>query len=108
MASYSFVDLKHKTVAELREVAKGIDHEAVKGSTQMNKEHLLVAICKALNIDTRQHHVASGVDKTALKKKIVAFKSKGGEVLKAGDHKKLKIYRRKIHRLKHALRKAAI
>jgi hypothetical protein len=108
MASYSYVELKHKTVAELREIAKGIQHEAVQGATQMNKEHLLVAICKALNIDSRAHHVASGIDKTAFKKKISGYKAKGEEVLKAGDHKKLKIMRRKIHRLKHALRKAAI
>jgi hypothetical protein len=36
-------------------MAKGIDHEAVKGFTQMNKEHLLPAVCKALGIDMHKH-----------------------------------------------------
>jgi hypothetical protein len=108
MASFTYVELKHKTVAELREIAKGIQHEAVQGATQMNKEHLLAGICKAINIDTRQHHVAAGIDKTALKKKIVEQKQKVTGLLQSKDRKKLKISRRKIHRLKHALRRAAI
>ena len=50
MANYSYSDLKHKTVAQLREIAKGIEHEAVQGATQMNKERLLAGVCKALGI----------------------------------------------------------
>ena len=48
----TYEDLKKKTVAELRDMAKGLTHEAVQGYTQMNKEHLLPALCKALGIDT--------------------------------------------------------
>jgi hypothetical protein len=40
MAKRSFEELKHKTVAQLREIAAGIEHDAVKGYTQLNKEHL--------------------------------------------------------------------
>jgi hypothetical protein len=47
----TYEDLKKKTVAELRDVAKGLTHDAVQGYTQMNKEHLLPAICKALGIE---------------------------------------------------------
>jgi hypothetical protein len=36
-----------KTAAELRDIAKALTHEAVQGYTQMNKEHLLPALCKA-------------------------------------------------------------
>ena len=52
---YTFEQLKHKTVAELREIAKGIENEAVQGYTQMNKEHLVIAISKALGIK-HEHH----------------------------------------------------
>jgi len=105
---HSYPELKKKTVAELREIAKGIEHEAVQGATQMNKEHLLVAICKALNIDTRAHHVASGIDKQAIKAKIQALKAKKAELVQAKDYAHLKIVHRRIHRLKHTLRKAAV
>ncbi len=33
--AYTFKELKEKTAAELKEIAKGIEHEAVKGYTQM-------------------------------------------------------------------------
>ena len=44
--AYTFEELKHKTLAELREIAKGSDHEAVQGYTQMNKEHLRRSACR--------------------------------------------------------------
>ena len=47
---YTVEQLKHKTVAELRDISKGIEHDAVKGYTQMNKEHLIRAISEALGI----------------------------------------------------------
>ena len=31
---FTYHDLKEKTVAQLREIAKDVDHEAVKGATQ--------------------------------------------------------------------------
>ena len=42
--SYTFNELKHMNVSQLRDIAKGIEHEAVQGYTQLNKEHLLEAI----------------------------------------------------------------
>ena len=36
MAEHTYEELKHKTVAQLREVAAGIEHDAVKGHTQLN------------------------------------------------------------------------
>ena len=36
MAELTYDDLKHKTVAQLREIAAGIEHDAVKGRTQLN------------------------------------------------------------------------
>src|SRR5207244_3421303 len=37
---YTFEQLKHKTVGELREIAKDNQHEALQGYTQLNKGHL--------------------------------------------------------------------
>ena len=52
--AHTYEELKKKTIEDLREIAKGLEHDAVKGYTQMNKEHLLPAICKALGIDVPQ------------------------------------------------------
>ena len=103
--AHTFAELKGKTVAALREIAAGIEHEAVKGYTQLNKEHLLVALCKALNIDAHEHKAAKGIDKMAVKKQIRELKVKKGELIKAKD-KKATMVTRKIHALKRLIRKA--
>jgi hypothetical protein len=36
MAERDYEELKHKTVAQLREIVAGIEHDAVKGHTQIN------------------------------------------------------------------------
>ena len=105
--SYTYEELKHKTVAELREIAKGIEHEAVQGYTQLNKEHLLVAISKALGIK-HEHHDVVGVDKAAIKSRIKGLKKKRDEALSAHDHAQLKVVRRTIHRLKRRIHKATV
>jgi len=81
--SHTYEELKHKTVAELREIAKGIEHEAVQGATQMNKDHLLLALCTALGIDPHVHHHAEGIDKTGIKTKIHELKKKRDEIRSA-------------------------
>jgi DNA-binding IclR family transcriptional regulator len=101
---HTYEELKHKTVAQLREIAKEIDHEAVQGATQMNKEHLIPAICTALGIEAHEHHVAVGIDKPAIKARIKALKLERDKALEAHDPKELKKVRRQIHRLKHELR----
>lgn len=106
--AHSFEELKKKTVAELREIAKGIEHEAVKGHSQMHKTTLLIALCKALGIDTHEHHAAAGINKTAIKAQIREFKKKRDEALAAHDHVQLKVVRREIHRLKRQIHRATI
>jgi len=103
----TFEQLKHKTVAELREMAKGIDHEAVQGYTQLNKEHLVVAISKALGIQ-HEHHEVVGVDKAAIKARIRTLKKHRDEALTAHDRAQLKVVRRTIHRLKRRIHKATV
>jgi hypothetical protein len=104
--AYTYKELKEKPVAELREICAKLENDPVKGYTQLNKEHLLVAMCKALNIDTKEHREAVGIDKAAIKKQIKELKAKRPEVLKSKDYKKLKILLRKIHNLKREIRKA--
>jgi hypothetical protein len=105
--AYTYEELKHKTVADLREIAKGIEHEAVQGYTQLNKEHLLVAIAKALGIQ-HVHHDVVGVDKASVKARIRDLKKKRDEALQAHDHGQLKAVRRHIHRLKRQIHKATV
>ena len=104
---YTFEQLKHKTVADLREIAKGNEHEALQGYTQLNKEHLLVALSKALGIQ-HEHHDVVGVDKAAIKAQIREMKKKRDEALTAHDRAQLKIARRTIHRLKRRINKATV
>ncbi|MGI8838421.1 MAG: hypothetical protein ACR2H4_17535 [Pyrinomonadaceae bacterium] len=104
---YTFEQLKHKTVGELREIAKGNEHEALQGYTQLNKEHLLVALSKALGIQ-HEHHDVVGVDKAAIKAQIREVKKKRDEALTAHDRAQLKIARRTIHRLKRRINKATV
>jgi len=106
--AYTHHELKHKTLAELRDIAKDIEHDAVKGYTQLNKEHLVVALCQALNIDIHEHHVVVGIDKAAIKSRIKALKTKRDAALAAHDHKQLKVTRRSIHRLKRQIHKATV
>jgi len=106
--AHTFKELKEKTVAELREIASGIEHEAVKGYTQLNKEHLLAAICKALNLDMHEHHAAKGINKSDIKKQIKELKTKRDSVLAAHDLKQLKEVRHQIHELRRKLRRAVV
>ena len=106
--AYTHNELKHKTLAELRDIAKDMDHEAVQGFTQLNKEHLVVAICKALNIDIHEHHDVVGIDKSAIKTRIKDWKKKRDAALEAHDHAQLKHARRSIHRLKRQIHKATV
>ena len=101
----TYEELKEKTVAELRDIAKGLDHDAVHGFSQMNKEHLLPAICTALGIDMHEHHhTVVGIDKAALKTRLHALKQQRDEALEAHDAERLHVVRRQIHRLNHQIR----
>ena len=106
--SHTYEELKHKTVAQLREIASGIEHEAVKGASQMNKEHLLVGLCTALGIDMHVHHEVKGVNKAELKAKIRDLKKQRDSALAAHDHKQLKTVRREIHHMKRMIHRATV
>ncbi len=105
--AYTYDELHAKTIAELREIAKGLDAEAVKGFSQMNKDHLLPVLAKALKIEMHPHAVVASVRRD-LKAKVRQLKKKQREALKAKTYDKLPALRQGIHNLKRELRKTII
>jgi hypothetical protein len=105
--AHTYEELKKKTVAELRELAKGMEHEAVQGYTQMNKDHLLPALCKAMGIDAHEHHAAIAAEKGAIKAKMREIKTACDRARDEGDHDELHRLRRQYHTLNHTLRASA-
>lgn len=106
--AHRYEELKKKTVAQLREIASGMNHEAVQGYTQLNKDHLLSAICRALGLDMREHHQVVGLNKSEIKSRIRELKKKRDEALAAKDANELKNVRRRIHYLKRQLHNATV
>lgn len=106
--THTYEELKKKTVAELREIAAGIEHEAVQGYTQLNKDHLLAALCTALSIETHAHHVVVGIDKQSIKSRIRELKLKRDAALAARDRAQLKTVLRRIHSLKRQIHRATV
>ena len=103
--AYSYEQRKGKTIAELREIAKGVENQdAVQGFSQINKEHLLPALCKALGVDTHGHHHVEGIDKPGIKAKMHELKKKRDAAIAAHDGDTLKSLRRQIHRLNRQIR----
>jgi len=105
--AHTYEELKKKTIAELRAIAKDIQHEAVQGYTQLNKDHLLPALCKALGIDSHAHHAAAIAEKAAVKAKMRGINTDKAKALESGDSELVRQLRRQYHRLNHALRTAA-
>jgi len=98
--AHSYEELKAKTVAELREIAK----DAVQGSTQMNKERLLPALCRALGIEMHEHHEVHGIDKGTIKAQLRALRAERDRALDTHDHMRLRSIRRQMHHLNHVIR----
>jgi DNA-binding IclR family transcriptional regulator len=105
--AHTFHELKEKTIQELRDIAKDVQHEAVQGFSQMNKEHLLPALCKALGIDVHEHHTVSGIDMAAIKAQMRELKQEKQEkqaALEARNHVRLHQLRRQVHALNRQIR----
>ncbi len=106
--AYTFEELKKKNVGDLRDIAKDIEDEAVQGYTQLNKEHLLKALCTALKIDMHVHHEVKGVDKTKIKSQIRELKKQRDESIISKNKEEQHKARRKIRYLKKVLRKSTV
>jgi hypothetical protein len=101
----TFEELRRKSVAELRDIAKDLKHEAVQGYTQMNKEHLLPAVCNALGIDAHVHHHVEGTfNKAETKARMRTIRAERDKALEAHDSAKLRLLRRELHALNHRIR----
>jgi uncharacterized protein YpiB (UPF0302 family) len=102
--AHTYHELKEKTLQELRAIAAIVQHDAVKGASQMNKDHLLPALCKALGIDTHEHAVVVGIDKSTLKAQMHRLQKERDAALDAHDAEALKNIRRQLHHLNHQIR----
>lgn len=108
MANQGFDKLRKKTTEELREIAKGQEENPIAGFANMGRNELLLAVCKATGVPEEQYkHVEVG-DAKALKTRIQELKVERATALEAKDSVQLSRVRRKIHRLKHKLRAAAL
>jgi hypothetical protein len=103
--AYTYHELKDKTIQELRDIAGNVEqHEAVQGYSQMNKDHLLPALCKALGIEAHEHHNVTGIDKSTMKARMRALKKERESALEKHDHAALKSVRRQLHHLNRQIR----
>ncbi len=102
--AYTYEQLKSKTLVELREIAKGLPHEPVQGYSQMNKDHLLPVLCRALGVDAHGHHEAAGIDKAGIKMKIKMLKEQRDAALAEHNSAVLRNVRRQIHHLNRQIR----
>jgi hypothetical protein len=103
--AYTYHELKAKTIQELRDIAKDVENqEAVQGFSQLNKDHLLPALCKALGIEAHEHKDVVGIDKPAIKARMRDLKKQRQVALDAHDSVKLKSIRRQIHHYNRQIR----
>ena len=102
----TYDELHKKTVAQLRQIAKEMDHDALHGYSTMHKHDLVLALCTALGIDAHEHHDVIGIEKAKIKAQIKALKLKRDTALEAHDPAQLKEIRHRIKRLKRKIHKA--
>jgi hypothetical protein len=100
----TFHELKGKTLAQLRDIAKDVKDERVQGFSQMNKDHLLPALCQSLGIQVHEHYGMTGIDKVSVKSRLRELKRHREAALEANDHETLHSLRRQIHHLNHQIR----
>ncbi len=105
---YTFEQLSAMNVSQLREIAQGIEHEAVKGFSTMHKDKLASALCVALGIEGHAHHAAARADKSKIKLEIRDLKKKRDTAIEKKDYVQLKEIRNRIHDLKRTLRKSIV
>ncbi len=106
--THTYEELHSMTVAQLRDLAKEMDNESLRGYSTMHKEDLLKSLCEVLGIEAHAHHQVVGLNKSKVKAEIRQLKQQRQTALDAGDRVELKNIRRKIHRLKRRIRRATI
>ena len=91
--AYTYHDLKQKTVQELRDIAKDVQHDAVQGYSQMNKDHLLPALGKhdGLTDSIVHQHAVRQAGEGVMRCQVPQLLVGGLEVLGADDHRLLQV-----------------
>ena len=105
---HTYEELHKMTIAELREIAVGIEDERLQGHSQLHKEQLLPVLCEVLGVEAHVHHEVVGLDKSRVKTEIRELKARRDAALEARDTDELRRVRRRIHRLKGRLRRATV
>ena len=77
--THTYEELHDMTVAQMRDLAQGVEHEAVAGYSTMHKEDLLKALCAAFGIEAHVHHEVVGVDKSAIKARIKGAQTRASQ-----------------------------
>ncbi len=72
MTEYKFEDLSTQTVAQLRKIAEGVEHEALQDPAKMPKEELLAALCQALGIEAGESPEETVQDKESAAQEVAA------------------------------------
>jgi cysteinyl-tRNA synthetase len=102
-------ELESMTVIKLREEAKKFPD--LKVVTGMKKEELMQALVERLGIAVPEKKERKGgrvpVTKTSLKKKIAELRTAENAARAEKNHKKVDLLRRRIHQIKHRLRKSS-
>ncbi|MBP1649466.1 MAG: hypothetical protein H6Q30_2911 [Bacteroidetes bacterium] len=107
--AYTYEQLSEMNVAQLREIAKDVEHEAVHGFSTMHKEKLLPALCTALGIEAHKHHTAvKGFNKGSVKAEIRALKKQRDALVPKEHPKEYREILRKIHEKKNKLRRMIV
>ena len=105
---HTYEEIRHMTVAQLREIAEGIENEELRGYKSLKKGQLIPLLCKVLGIEEHVHHEVVGINKSQIKLMIREAKVERDAALEVHDRKQLKVIRRKIHRLKRRIHKATV
>ncbi|RMH23359.1 MAG: hypothetical protein D6696_00750 [Acidobacteria bacterium] len=106
--AHTYEEIKNKTVAQLREMAQGMEHDALRGYSTMHKDELVHAMCVALGLEEHVHHEVVGIDKRKVKAQIRALKVERNAALEARDKKRLKSVRRRLRALRRKIKKATV
>jgi cell division protein FtsX len=100
-------ELENMTVIRLREEAKKFPD--LKGITGMKKEELIQALVEHLGITVPEKKERKGArtpaSKPSLKKKIAELRTAENAARAEKDRKKVDLLRRRIHSIKHRLRR---
>ncbi len=75
MTEFKFEDLSKKTVAQLRKIAEGMEHEALQDHAKMPKAELLAALCQVLGIASGEPDEKTAQDKEPAAPKDAASES---------------------------------